>query len=259
MNGILTYIINSLGGQEKISDVCFVCQYSTNNTEHIESRSAQLAVIFNDSHETISDNRNVNLYFHSILSIAPKGCDPEMLLYPPEKEFHLPSLFVQHRDVFRLDADVVGQECKGSFKIGSIVYYPAKFGGILFLGLIAHKAYFLINQDIISFIHKLFSINYFIFTMRLLSYDKIGSNSVDDKQPCKVIITFVKDVEGIRLIRYQIHHIHIMNFCFCDMNVSRNLSYDIKQRVDLDATLVFPEVCPLEQAQAKAIVVESNA
>jgi hypothetical protein len=35
------------------------------------------------------------------------------------------------------------------------------------------------------------------------------------------------------------------------MNVSRYLSYNIKQRVDFDATLVFPEVCPLEQGHAK--------
>jgi len=35
------------------------------------------------------------------------------------------------------------------------------------------------------------------------------------------------------------------------MNVSRYLGYNVKQRVDFDATLVFPEVCPLEQAQAK--------
>jgi hypothetical protein len=35
------------------------------------------------------------------------------------------------------------------------------------------------------------------------------------------------------------------------MNVSRYLSYYVKQRVNFDATLVLPEVCPLEQAQAK--------
>ncbi len=55
-----------------------------------------------------------------------------MLLYPPEKEFHLPSLFVQHSDVFRLNVDVVCKEYEGSFKIGSIVHYSAQFSGILF-------------------------------------------------------------------------------------------------------------------------------
>jgi hypothetical protein len=35
------------------------------------------------------------------------------------------------------------------------------------------------------------------------------------------------------------------------MNVSWYLGYNVKQRVNFDATLVLPEVCPLEQAQAK--------
>jgi hypothetical protein len=35
------------------------------------------------------------------------------------------------------------------------------------------------------------------------------------------------------------------------MNVSWYLGYNVKQSVNFDATLVFPEVCPLEQGQAK--------
>jgi len=35
------------------------------------------------------------------------------------------------------------------------------------------------------------------------------------------------------------------------MNVRRHLGYNVKQRMDFYAALVFPEVCPLEQAQAK--------
>lgn len=79
-----THIINSLGGQEKISDMRFVGQDSSNNTKNIECRSSQLAFILNDSHKTVCDNSNINLDLHSVLCIAPEGCAPEMLLYRPK-------------------------------------------------------------------------------------------------------------------------------------------------------------------------------
>jgi len=174
-----------------------------------------------------------------------------MLLYPPKKQFHLPALLVQHSDVFRLDADVVSQERERSFKVGSIINYSPQHAGILLLGLIAGKAYRLIKQDIIRSFQKLFTVNNLILEMRLLSDDKVGADRVDCMQPCKIIISLVKDVERIRLIRNLIHRIHIVNFCFRNMNVSRYLGYNVKQRVNFDTTLVFPKVCPFEQGQAK--------
>ncbi len=179
MSGLFTYIINSLGDQEKISDVCFVCQYSANDTKHIKCCPAQLAVIFDDSHKTVCDNGNINLDPHSVLRIAPEGCGPEMLLYPPKKQLHLPALLVQHSDIFRLDADVVGQERERSFKVGSIVNNPSQHAGILLLCLVARKTYRLVKQDVISFIQKLFIINNFILEVRLLLNDKVGTDRVD--------------------------------------------------------------------------------
>jgi len=251
LKSIIIYIINSLGGQKNISYVRFICQYSANDTKHIECRPAQLAVIFRNSHETVCDNCNINLHFHSVFRISPEGLDPEMLFYPPKKKFHLPALFVQHSDVFRIDDEVVGQECERPLKVGSIVNYPPQHERILFLGLIARKVYHLIKQDVILSVQKLFTINNFILEARFLSDDKVGANSVDCIQPCKVIISLVKDVERIWLIRNLIHRIYIVNFCFSDMNVSRYLGYNVKQPVNFDTTLVFPELCPLEQAQAK--------
>ncbi len=204
MKSIIAYIINSLGGQKKISDVRFVCQYSTNDTKHIECCPAQMAVIFYNSHETVCDNRNINLYSHSVFRIAPEGRDPEMLLYPPKKKFHLPALFVQHSNVFGFDDKVVGQKCERSLKVGSIVNDPSQSDRILFPGLVASKVYRLIQQDVILSVQKFFTINNFILEVRLLSNDKVGANCVDCIQPCKVIISLVKDIE--RLWKHSTFH-----------------------------------------------------
>jgi hypothetical protein len=120
LSGFFTHIINSLGGQEKISDGRFVCQNSANNTKDIECRPSQLTVMLDDSHETVCDKRNINLYLHSVLCIPPEGCDPEMLLYPPKEQFHLPTLLIQQSDIFRLNAEVVGQKRERSLKVRSL-------------------------------------------------------------------------------------------------------------------------------------------
>ena len=87
--------------------------------------------------------------------------------------------------------------------------------------------------------------------MRLLSDDEVGVDDVDSVQSGKVIIAFVKDVECIRLIRNVIHRIHIMDFCFRDMNIGRYLSHNVEKCVILDSSLCFSEECPLEQTQAE--------
>lgn len=87
--------------------------------------------------------------------------------------------------------------------------------------------------------------------MRLLSDDEVGVDDVDSVQSGKVIIAFVKDVECIRLIRNVIHRIHIMDFCFRDMNIGWNLSHNVEKCVNLDSSLCFSEECPLEQTQSE--------
>lgn len=84
--------------------------------------------MLDDSYETVCNNRDMNLNFHSVLCIAPKGCNSEMLLYPTKEQFNLPALFIQHGDVFRPDAHVVGQKRECSLNIRSIVNSPPKHG-----------------------------------------------------------------------------------------------------------------------------------
>lgn len=70
MSGFFTCNVNSPGGHEKIPDGHFVCQYSAYDTKDIECGPAQLAVMFDYSHETVCDNRDINLYPDSVFCIA---------------------------------------------------------------------------------------------------------------------------------------------------------------------------------------------
>ena len=167
-----------------------------------------------------------------------------------KEQLNLPSLLVQQSYITGLEYKVVGQERESSLQFRSIVDYPPESTGILLLGLIAREAYRLIKQNVIRVVQQVFSVHDFVVEMRLLSDDEVGVDDVDSVQSGKVIIAFVKDVECIRLIRNVIHRIHIMDFCFRDMNIGRYLSHNVEKCVILDSSLCFSEECPLEQTQA---------
>lgn len=174
-----------------------------------------------------------------------------MLLYPSEEQFHLPSLFVLQSDVTGFERKVVGQERKRPLQFRSVVNDSPESTRILLPGLITRKVYRLIKQNVIRTVKQVFTVNNLVVEVRLLSDDKERVDNVDSVQPGKVVITFVKDVERIRLIRDVIHRIHIMDFRFRGMNVGRYLGHDVKQGVDLDASLSRSEERPLEQTQTK--------
>lgn len=251
MSGLFTYLFQSFGTREQVPDRGLVCQYPTHHAQYVERRPAQLAVVFDNGDKTVCDDCNINLYSHGILSSTPKREHFEMLFYPPEEQFHLPTLLVQQGDILCLEREVVRQERERSPKVRSIVNYPPQFSGILLLGLIASKAYRLVKENIILAIQQILSVNHLVVEPGLLSNDKVGADKVDLVQPVKVVIPLVKDVERKRLIRNVIHRLHIMDFGLRNVNVGWYLGHNVKQRVNLDSALGLSEVSPLEQAQAE--------
>jgi len=251
LSGFFAYIFQPFGALEQVPDRSLVCQHPAHDSQDVERRPIQLAVVFDNGDKAVCDDRNINLYSHGILGRPPKREHSEMLFYPPKEEFHLPALLIQQGDVLSFEREVVGQERERPLKVWSIVNYPPQHGGILLFGLIAGKAYRLIIENIILAIQQVLSINHLVVESGLLSDDKVRVDDVDLIQPVKVVISLVKDVERKRLIRNVIHRLHIMDFSLRDMNVGRYLGHHVKQRVDLDSTLGLSEVSPLEQTQTE--------
>ena len=251
LNSLIIRILDSFGAFEKLSDGSLVGQDSAQYSEDIERCSSKLTVVFDNSHEAVCDDCNIYLYSHSVLAGSPKGEHTKMLFYPPEEQFHLPSLLVEHCNVLSVDCKVIRKECERPLQFRSIVNYPPQLRWVLGLCQLTSQSYSLVKQHIVIPIQQFISIYNFVLEMIFRSDDKHGANALDSIQSGKVIIAFVKDIERIRLVRYLIHCIHIMKFRFSNMNVRRNLSDHIKQGVHLDSTLGFAEACPFEQTHAE--------
>jgi len=251
LNSLIIRILDSFRAFEKVSDRSLVGQYSTQHSEDIECRSSKLAVVLNNGHEAVCDDCNIYLYSHSVLAGSQKGEHAKMLFYPPEEQFNLPSLLVEHRYVLSLDRKVVGKECERPLQFRSIVNYSPQLRWVLLLGQWALKPCGLVKQNIVVPIQQIISRYDFILEMLLRSDDEHRADALNPVQSGKVVISFVKDIERIRLIWYLIHCLHIVKFRFRNVNVCRNLCDYIKQCMHFDSALGLSEVCPLEKTHTK--------
>lgn len=79
---------------------------------------------------------------------------------------------------------------------------------------VALKPYGLVKQNIVVPIQQIISRYDFILEMLLRSDDEHRADALNPVQSGKVVISFVKDIERIRLIWYLIHCLHIVKFRF---------------------------------------------
>lgn len=251
LNSLINRILDSFGAFKKVSDGGLVGQDSAQNSEDIERCSSKLTVVLDDGHEAVCDDCNIYLYSHSVLAGSPKGEHAKMLFYPPEEQFHLPSLLVEHCNILSLDRKVIRKECERPLQFRSIVNYPPQLRWVLGLCQLSSQSYGLIKQHIVVPIQQFISSHNFVLEMILRSDDEHRADALNPVQSGKVVISFVKDIERIRLIWYLIHCLHIVKFCFRNVNVCRNLSDYIKQCMHFDSALGLSEVCPLEKTHTK--------
>ena len=79
---MVTYVRQLFGSIEQVPYRGLVRQHPADNSQDIESRPLEFTFVLHNGHQAVCDNRNIDLYPHSILGVAPKGRDSEMLLYP---------------------------------------------------------------------------------------------------------------------------------------------------------------------------------
>ena len=133
----------------------------------MERCSSKLAVVLDDGHGAVCDDCNIYLYSHSVLAGSPKGKHAKMLFYPPEEQFHLPSLPIEHCNVLSLDRKVIRKECGRPLQFRSIVNYPPQLRWVLGLCQLASQSYGLIKQHIVIPIQQFISSYHFVLEMLL--------------------------------------------------------------------------------------------
>jgi len=118
---IFRHIVHRFWSLEELSDLSFVEKGHVEDTEHIKGASIKMKVMLNNSDKAIGCNRRVNLDSDCIFGYTPERLYLQMLLNPLKEQFHLPSVFVKQRNIFRTDSKVVSKISEGSFMFHRVI------------------------------------------------------------------------------------------------------------------------------------------
>ena len=109
----------------------FIKNVDLQNLQNCVEAARQIESLFQDGDQKVNADSDPYLGFDCIGRCPVKGFDSQMLLYPAEKEFHLPSLLVNIGDGFCRNGKYIGQIDPTSLYEMEEKNSPLNKGGIL--------------------------------------------------------------------------------------------------------------------------------
>lgn len=211
-----------------------------------DDRPANLEVVFDDSNEAVGDDGNVYLDTHCVLGLSPESFDLKMLLYPFEKQLHLPPILVKQGDVLGTKEEVVRVIDEAAVQFRSIIDDSPDSTRVLLLILLLGKADALVFEHVVRAIKDAFAIDNLICRLALLSDNVEGSKHMNLIETGEVKVASVKYIASKSLICEPVHRVDIMDFGVGNPIEYWNLRGDVNLCVDFNARLCASEFCPSE-------------
>ena len=238
------------GRGEELHDFILGEQGTAQDPHDLHDWATKLKVVLNDSDETVCDDGDMNLNTYGIVTLSPKGLDPEVLLDPFE-QLHLPSIFIKESNVLGCKVEVVRIVSKRSVQVRGIVDNTPDFAEILLLVLLLFEGNGLVTQHIVRSIKDVLAVKNFTVRSFLLTDDEECSRNLDLIKSGEVKIASVKDIACQRLVSEPVHSVDIMYVGIGDSVEHGNLRDDIHLRVDLDTRLGASELRPGKERHAE--------
>ncbi len=174
--------------------------------------------------------------FTAFSEMPKKGFDPEMLLDPFEKEFHLPAAAVQFRDRERWQGKVVGQKDQRLCGFGVLEADAPQRGLEALLrvearednALVANQAGRAINRMRIAALN---------LEIRLATGHEEAARPVEAIETLEIDEAAIHDIEGARFGQQLVEDIDLVHFAIADVEEGGNIAAQIQQRVQLDGCL----------------------
>jgi len=236
---------------EKLHDVILGKQGTAQDAHNLHDGASKLEVVLNDSDETVCDDGNMDLNTYRIVTLSPKGLDPEVLLDPFKEQFDLPPVFIKESNVLGCKIEVVRVVSERTMQVRSIVDDTPDLAWVFLLVLLLRKDDGLVTQDIVFSIKNIFASNNLIFWTLLLTDDKEGSRHSNLVKSGEVKIASVKDIACQRLVCEPVHSIDIMHVGIGDSVEHGDLRDDVHLGVNLDTRLRASELRPAKERHAE--------
>ena len=168
----------------------------------------------------------------------------QMLLYPFEEKFHVPSLSIEFCDGKSIVSQMVGDETVEISRGKVFIDYHAKILWVLLLGVFLSKSDYLITDNTCLLINR-HGLDNLILHVVLSSCYKECAILVDDiEEPVEVHIPFVYQIDSSHLDTDFIQSVNIVNRCFGQKHEYWEIASQIKLGMQFYATLLLSEFCP---------------
>jgi hypothetical protein len=174
-----------------------------------------------------------------------ESLDTEILLYPFEKQFHLPATPIQIYDDHCWQRKVVGQKHQGFVCYGIVIFHPAEFVWIV-LALIESSEHDWLIADQGGTPVYLMRINSAAFEVGLGADNEKGAVLGNGVQPRKVQLPAIHDVKRSGFQGQDIQGVDLVELAVWDVNESRDIAPKIQQGVQFDRSLGPAEAGPGE-------------
>lgn len=234
---IIAFILFSSQRHEELFDVIFDKQGTTQYSHDFNYRSVESKVMFNYGNKTIRNDGNMNLYSYSVFRISPKSFHSEMLFEEFEKQFYLPSVFIQKSNILSCKIEIVCVVSKCSLKFWSIIHNSSNLRWIIVFIPLACELYSLVTKDIIFSLKKVFTRDDVVLRFTLFSDNKECMRLLYFKKPVKVKIPSIKHIACQRLVSKPIHGVTVMNIGIGDSIEYRDLCNNINLGMNFNARL----------------------
>lgn len=201
-------------------------------------------------HHQVNGYRNPNLSSDGVITGTVKGLDSEVLLYPFEEEFDLPSALVDRCDDQCRKVEVIGQENKPFLCFWVDEADSPESFRVVTLPFIRTEFYNLITSEagrsvyVSGFSHSKTSV-------RFTAYDEEGLGRVDLEKAPEVEIPAVEYVYASSFECHLLKEVDVMNRSFCNAYKNWDRAGQVNLGVQLNCCFCFSEGGPREQRQAK--------
>ena len=168
----------------------------------------------------------------------------QMLLYPFEEKFHVPSLSIEFCDGKSIVSQMVGEETVDISRGKVFIDYHAEFLWVLLLGVLLGKSDDLIADNTSLLINR-HGLDNLILHIILSSCHKECAILVDDiEESAEVHIPLVYQIDSSHLDTDFIQSVNIVNRCFGQKHEYWEIASQIKLGMQFNATLLLSEFCP---------------
>ena len=228
----------------------FLEQGEAEDLQNFVQASLDPQFLFDDRHQHVHADGNPDLCLHGIVRRAVESFDPQMLLDPFEKQFHLPATLVEPRDGQRRQCEVVGQEHKPSSVLDVVKRNATQRVGIQPRRLRAGQHNRLVAAQSGRLVDRAMSAARKV-EIPFASRDEEGGSPCEAMQTHEIDVAAIHHVERAGFDRQLVEDRHIVHFPVRNMHKTGNVAAQIQERVQLDGTLAAAKLRPREQAQAQ--------